>query len=104
MKYGQLVDEYAVWHEISGHSPKTISWYRWVLRTFHDWLVLNDRPTAVDAISITDVRAFLQAEQQREELYPNHPMKMARQGKLSDRTIHGYARAIRAFFNWLVNE
>lgn len=104
MKYEQLVEEYAVWHEISGHSPSTITWYRWILTTFHDWLAVNGRPTTVSDISIADVRAFIQAEQQRDELYPDHPMIIGRKGKLSDRTIHGYARAIRAFFNWLVSE
>ena len=38
MSFQAVVDDYAVWHEISGHSPKTIQWYRWVLTVFEQWL------------------------------------------------------------------
>ena len=104
MDIKRLIDEYAVWHEVSGHSPKTITWYRWILGTFRDWLQDNGHPTAVEAIMISHARAFLQAEQQREEHWPDHPLQPAKPVKLSDRTIHGYARALRAFFRWLETE
>ena len=103
MDIARIVDEYAVWHEVSGHSPKTIALYRWALGAFRAWLVKHDRPTAIDAITIADVRAFLQSEQQRTELYRSSD-KRTRAGRLSDRTIHVYARSIRAFFHWLVDE
>src|SRR4051794_22767135 len=104
MDIKRLVDEYAVWHEVSGHSTRTITLYRWVLGTFRTWLIKNDRSTAIEAITIADVRAFLQAEQQRSELYVDHPTSVKRPGKLSDRTIHLYARSLRAFFRWLLDE
>ncbi len=34
MELQRLVQDYVVWHEVSGHSPKTIRWYCWVLHTF----------------------------------------------------------------------
>jgi len=104
MDIARLVDEYAVWHEVSGHSPKTIALYRWALGALRTWLVKHDHPTVIDSITIADVRAFLQSEQQRTELYSDHPTSVQRAGKLSDRTIHVYARSIRAFFRWLVEE
>jgi hypothetical protein len=61
----QLIDEYALWHEVSGHSPKTVEWYRYVLSTFARWLSANGRSTNVPEITVSDARAFLQAESQR---------------------------------------
>jgi site-specific recombinase XerD len=104
MSFQAVVDDYAVWHEISGHSPKTIQWYRWMLTVFVQWLERNGRSTHLAAITIADARAFLKAEAQRTTIYPGHPTGVERAGQLSDRTLHGYARALRAFFNWLVNE
>ena len=104
MDIARLLDDYAVWHEVSGHSPKTIKVYRWALGAFRTWLEANGRPTSVQEITLADARAFLQAEQQRDELYPDHPTSRARAGKLSDRTIHVYARSLRAFFRWLESE
>jgi len=104
MEFEQLVNDYVVWHEVSGHSPKTIAWYRWVLGTFQRWLVTTGRSTTIADITIADVRAFLHAEAHRDTLYPGHAFNVERPGTLSDRTLHCYARAIRAFFNWLVAE
>ncbi len=104
MNLQRLVQDYVVWHEVSGHSPKTIRWYVWVLHTFARWLVATGRSTNVTEITLADVRAFLHTEMERDTLYPAHPTGVERAGKLSDRTLHGYARALRAFFTWLVNE
>ena len=104
MELQRLVQDYVVWHEISGHSSKTIRWYCWVLHTFARWLVATGRSANVTHITLADVRAFLHAEMERDTLYPAHPTGVERAGKLSDRTLHGYARALRAFFTWLVNE
>lgn len=104
MDIKRLVDEYAVWHEVSGHSPKTISWYRWILDTFRTWLERNGYPTMVEELTISHARGFLQAEQQREQTCAGNAFRPPQPGKLSDRTIHGYARALRAFFRWLEAE
>lgn len=104
MDIARLTDEYVVWHEVSGHSPNTIALYRWVLGRFRAWLLENGRPTTIDAITIADVRSFTLNEQQRESLVTPKPSTQSRTTKLSDRTIHIFARSIRAFYNWLVAE
>ncbi len=104
MQLERLVNEYVVWHETSGHSPRTIEWYRWILATFRRWLEAEGRSTDIADITVGDVRAFLQAEAQRETLCPANAYGLERAGKLSDRTLHCYTRALRAFFNWLVAE
>lgn len=65
--------DYAVWHEVSGHSPKTIVIYRWAIGAFRAWLAAKSRPTIVSEITLADARAFLPAEQHRDALYPDHP-------------------------------
>ncbi len=104
MEYAVALEQYLVWHEVSGHSLKTIGWYKWTLGTFGRWLVETGRSTKIENISILDARAFLQSEGQRETLCPNHPTGVERPGKLSDRTLHCYARCIRAWFNWMAAE
>jgi site-specific recombinase XerD len=104
MDLQRAINDYIVWHEVNRHSPKTITWYRWNLGAFERWLRANNRSTLLADLSVTDARAFLQSETQREIKCPDHPTGIARPGKLSDRTLHCYARAIRALFRWLVEE
>jgi integrase/recombinase XerD len=104
MDLERLLDEYVVWHEVSGHSKNTIALYRWVIGRFRAWLVANNRPTTIDTITIADARGFLHAEQQRESRVPLRPDTTSRTNRLSDRTIHIHARSLRAFFHWLVEE
>ena len=104
MDIGRLIEEYVVWHEVSGHSRNTIALYNWSLGSFRAWLVENGRPTSIDAITIGDARAFLQHEQQRPSRVPPKSDTHSRSTKLSDRIIHHHVRSLRAFFNWLVAE
>ncbi len=104
MSFQSVVDDYAVWHEISGHSPKIIQWYRWMLTVFAQWLERNGRGTHLAAITIPDARAFLKAEAERTEVYGGASSRPRLEKPLSDRTLHGYARAIRAFFRWCTDE
>ncbi len=69
MSFQSIVDDYAVWHEISGHSAKTIQRYRWMLTVFEQWLARNGRTTHLAAITIADARAFLKAEVERTDLH-----------------------------------
>ncbi len=50
MHVQQAIDEYVIWHEVSGHSAKTIAWYR--------WLHANGRSTCITEITLADVRAL----------------------------------------------
>lgn len=104
MVLSRMIDEYAVWHEVSGHSKNTIALYRWSLGSFCQWLVANNRPTTINSISVGDARGFLQHEGQRDSNCPPKDNTRSRTTKRSDRSIHIHARSIRAFFNWLVNE
>lgn len=61
-------------------------------------------PTDIDEIDAEEIRTFiahLQAEVKADE---NNPRKPAQQKALSAHRLQGYARAIRAFFSWVVRE
>ncbi len=102
MDIAQAVKDYCAWHKVQNHSQKTIDWYTWNLGKFRAWLVDQGRSTAIEDITVTDARAYLQSEAERTTLNPGLPNE--RTGSLSDRTLHCYARVIRAFFIWLTEE
>ncbi len=104
MELERLIHDYAVWHRVQKHSVKTIGRYLWTLGMWLRWLVKVGRSTNIHHITVQDARAFLTAEMERTELRPDHPFNVTQTGTLSDRTIHAYARDIKAFFNWLVSE
>ncbi len=102
MDMAQAIREYLVWHDVSGHSQQTISWYEWTLGKFVTWLRSEGCSTTITDITTADARTFLQVQAQRttkrrgkNDEYP---------GRLSDRTLHCYARVLRAFFRWLTEE
>ncbi len=101
--YAALHD-YAIWHETLKHSPETIAWYHNKLSLFFRWLAANNRAMSVTGITIADARAFIHAEGQRTVKCPNHITGVERPGKLSDRTLDTYVRAMRTFWGWLHTE
>ncbi len=102
MDITKAIHEYTIWHDVSGHSRKTIAWYEWMLGKFATWLAEHSHSQQVEQITVADARAFLQAEAQRTTIRRGTTAERA--GTLSDRTIHGYARVLRAFFRWLADE
>lgn len=102
MDIQHAIHEYIIWHEVSGHSQATAAWYRWMLGRFTAWLDEHGHSRQVEQITVADARAFLQAEVQRTTIRRGTAAERA--GTLSDRTIHGYARVLRAFFRWLADE
>lgn len=69
-------------------SPRTIEFYSFMLGTFITW-AQSSNINSPEEISARYIRQFLFEQQSR---------------KLSDYTIHGYARAIRAFVHFLFEE
>jgi integrase/recombinase XerD len=74
--------------EAAHHTPKTLSYYRYTLSKFLDYLSVRGIK-APEAVKATHIRAFL--------------AHLQKQG-YADTTVHGHARAIKAFFNFLVTE
>lgn len=104
MDMADALAEYRTYHEVANHSPKTIRWYLYNLTTFQQWLQANGHSTLLSAITVADARAFLAHERQRHTKYDNTSVHPAEAAPLSDQTIAGYVRAIKAFWNFLVQD
>lgn len=74
--------------EAAHHTAKTLSYYRYTLDKFLDYLTVRG-VKAPEGVKATHIRAFL--------------AHLQKQG-YADTTVHGHARAIKAFFNFLVTE
>ena len=104
MDLEQLLEEYVVWHKISGHSEHTIALYRWVITGLRTWLVDQRYPTTINDITLAHLRGYMSHEQERPSLVTVRSDTTSRGPKLSDRSLHLQARSLRSFFRWLVEE
>lgn len=82
------LDSFLLAQEAAHHTPATLDYYRDTLRRFIVYLI-SQRVDEPEAITATHIRAFL--------------LSLDRAG-LSSGTVHAYARAIKAWLNWLVRE
>ena len=82
------LDGFLTSREATRLSPVTVNWYRGMLQPFLAFLE-KQGITAPEAIAPSHIRAFL--------------VSLQRQG-VKDNTVHAYARAVRAFLNFLVEE
>lgn len=91
-----LIEGFKLSCQTENKSPKTIEWYISFLNRFHRFLE-RDCSLSVDSIDKNSIRAFILYLQQ--EARTPHTNK-----RLSDCTIQGYARTLKAFFSWLLRE
>ena len=91
---------YRVCAKAEGRSPRTIEWVTSSMRYFMQFLG-GDPP--IDAIGPNQFRAFVNALRDSTK-YRQHPYNPPQREKLAESSINCYARAIRAFFSYLVRE
>lgn len=82
------LDMFMLHQEAAHHTPKTLSYYRYTLANFLDYLSVRG-VKGPEGVKATHIRAFL--------------TDLQKQG-YADTTVHGHARAVKAFFNFLVTE
>ena len=82
-----------------GKRTTTIRWYIGKLAVFERYLLGNDFPTDVTAITVNHLRAFLAYLREEVAADENNPHKPTRNAGLSPLTIQGYARTLKAFFS-----
>ena len=85
----KLADAYAEFTYAKDHTPASQQWYRSRLTAFFAWLGEQDIDQ-LEAINAPLVRRYI--DQRR------------RAGTLSSHTLHGHARAIKAFLNWAASD
>jgi site-specific recombinase XerD len=82
-------------------SRETILWYRKRLGHF---VVFVGESATVKGLNLANARSFIASLQARDSRYANHPIAPSQTGGLSEHTIHGYVRALKAFSNWVFQE
>lgn len=103
LKLPDLIEYYEVCNRAEGKSPKTISWYSANLRRFHNYLRSRHLPTSVEDIDTKLLREYV-LHLRRQNRFTDHPTTPEQQTLLSDASIHGHVRTLRAFFGWLTTE
>jgi len=98
---GDALDDFLLALQADGLSPNTVRWYKEKLRRVIA-AIGEDKP--VEEVSIRDLRAFVADLRARKSRYSDHRFRPEVSGGLSPSCIHGYVKAIRRFFRWLVAE
>jgi integrase/recombinase XerD len=100
----ELTEGFRLYCMAEGKSPRTIRWYLGKLDIFQKYLVEHGLPTDAGEVTTTHLRGFLVHLKQNVRADQNNPRKPTRDVDLSDKTIQGYARTLKAFFTWLYRE
>ena len=99
----RLIDNDLLCCTAEGKSRKTIEWYRANLKRFSQFLKREYLDHSVADIGPPQARTFILHLQNDVRRWETSPFISDTKG-LSPLTIHGYARAIKAFWSWLLDE
>jgi site-specific recombinase XerD len=104
MKVVTAIQGFLMDWELRGRSPKTIQLYRSCLMVLARWLE-EQNITEVGDITITHLRAFILATQQRPagSVNPKRPTHGTPR-PVTPATLQSYVKAIKLLFRWLVDE
>jgi site-specific recombinase XerD len=91
----QAIDSYLQAHRTAGHRPKTLEWHRTALHHLHRYLLAEHQLLQVSQLTDIILRDWVAFLQQRP------PPGSA---PLAASTIETYARSVRAFCTWLVQQ
>ncbi len=84
-------------------SEKTVSAMLGSLRYFVNYMDSIGFPDEAGAVSPVLLRSYM-VYLQHKPAFSRHPFSHEQPRLLSDQTVNGYLRALRAFFNWLASE
>jgi hypothetical protein len=93
------IDGFRLYSLAEGKAPKTIGWYIQKPVYLRQYLEDEGLPTDVTQITINHLRTFIVHLQTEVRLGQNNPYRPAIDKPLSPRTVAGYARAFKLFFN-----
>jgi len=99
MKLSEALEMFAL-AKIGESSSDTMRWYKQRIGTLVSFL--EDMP--IKDITLHDLRRWRAWLWEKNSRWADHPGRPEEEGGLSPWTRHGYIRAIRRFFNFLVNE
>jgi integrase/recombinase XerC/integrase/recombinase XerD len=99
----RLAKHFEAYNRSEGKSPRTIEWYRRVLRFFQEYLREQNHTTRLGDLNLDVAREFVLYLQTRPKLN-NHPSIPSSDGYLKAISVQNYVRGLRAFFSWLYKE
>lgn len=99
----RLTESYALCLSTEGKSPRTITWYTANLNRFAKFLSHNHLTDSVDKIDKEEVRRFISHLQTGVTRWQGSPY-IRDDRRLSPFSVQGYARTIKAFWSWLMDE
>ena len=85
----KLIVHYEQSNKAEGKSSDTVTWYSEMLMSFVRYLESTNRRPILTEFNVTNVREFIIQEQSR---------------PISDYTVQGKVRALKAFSSWLLSE
>jgi len=100
----RLIEHYTIDLRSQNKSDKTVRWYVANLRSFEIWLKKHRRPGLLSDLDIDTVRLYVLYLQDEHPKYQGHPYTPSREGRLSDYSVQGHVRTLRAFSSWLERE
>jgi site-specific recombinase XerD len=100
--YIELMDNYFFQLEALSRSPKTISWYKEILIRYFNFLKSHGLLKPVNKLGTKELIDYITHLQQSAKWLNNPHIK--NKGRLSQFTVTGHVRAIKAFWGWLYDE
>ncbi len=92
-----LIQGFILAYQAEGKSPNTIEWYRNFITRFLRFLKSNSYPTKIRYINKDHIRAFIRYLQTEARTpYKERPLSQA--------TVQGYVRTLKAFYSWVSRE
>jgi len=104
MPLDRLTAHYAVHLRSENKSDKTIDWYAANLKSFIRWLKGHRYSALLGDMDINTVRLYILYLQDEHVKYKEHPYTPSDGARLSDYSIQGHVRSLRAFSSWLQRE
>jgi site-specific recombinase XerD len=98
-----IVQQYAADLRLRNRSPRTIQLYKSILGYLEDYL-RRGQPSAevpISAVTLESARGYITSMMDRETLFVDHPLRKAREQKISPFTVHQHVRILHAFGSWL---
>jgi site-specific recombinase XerD len=99
----KLAQHFEAYNRSEGKSPRTVDWYKRVLRFFSEWLEELGYSKELEDLNLGVVREFVLHLQTRRK-WNRHPHIHSRDGQLAAISVQNYVRGLRAFFSWLHRE
>lgn len=100
----RLIEHYTIDLRSQNKSDKTLRWYIANLRSFETWLKKYRRSSLLSDVDINTVRLYVLYLQDEHPRYGGHPYTPSRGDRLSDYSVQGHVRTLRAFSSWLQRE